>query len=50
MRSFSLGETLRTGEDISVQVIEVRGEQVRFGVAASKSVTVHLEEVFQRIA
>jgi carbon storage regulator len=45
-----VGETLRIGDDISVQVLEVRGDQVRLGVAAPKSVAVHREEVFQRIA
>lgn len=45
-----VGQSLRIGDDISVQVIEVRGEQVRLGVTAPKSVAMHREEVFERIA
>jgi carbon storage regulator len=45
-----VGEILRIGEDVSVQVMEVNGNQVRLGVTAPKSVAVHREEVFQRIA
>lgn len=44
------GEILRIGDDISVQVMEIDGNQVRLGVTAPKSVAVHREEVFQRIA
>lgn len=43
------GETINIGEDVSVTVIEVRGNQVRIGVNAPKSVPVHREEIFQRI-
>lgn len=45
-----VGETLRIGEDVSVIVVEVHGNQVRLGITAPKSVTVHREEVFERIA
>jgi carbon storage regulator len=45
-----VGEQLRIGEDVSVIVLEVRGNQVRLGITAPKSVTVHREEVFERIA
>ena len=45
-----VGEILRIGADISVQVTEINGTQVRLGVTAPKSVAVHREEVFQRIA
>jgi carbon storage regulator len=45
-----VGETLRIGEDVSVVVLEVHGNQVRLGITAPKSVTVHREEVFERIA
>jgi len=45
-----IGENLRIGEDVSVTVLGVKGNQVRLGVAAPKSVAVHREEVFHRIA
>ena len=41
---------MRIGEDVSVIVVEVNGNQVRLGITAPKSVTVHREEVFERIA
>lgn len=45
-----IGENLRIGNDVSVTVLDVKGNQVRLGVAAPKSVAVHREEVFHRIA
>ena len=35
---------------MSVVVLDVNGNQVRLGISAPKSVTVHREEVFERIA
>ena len=43
------GETLKIGDDISVTVLEVKGNQVRIGVDAPKHVDVHREEIFIRI-
>lgn len=43
------GETICIGDDIEVTVLEVRGNQVRFGINAPKEVAVHREEVFERI-
>lgn len=45
-----IGENVRIGEDVSVTVLNVKGNQVRLGVNAPKSVAVHREEIFQRIA
>ena len=45
-----IGESLNIGDEVSVTVLDVKGEQVRLGVAAPKSVPVHREEVFHRIA
>ena len=42
-------ETLIIGTDITVTVLGVKGNQVRIGVNAPKNVTVHREEVFDRI-
>ena len=43
------GEVLMIGKDITVTILGVRGNQVRVGVDAPKDVTVHREEVFNRI-
>lgn len=44
------GQSIDIGHDIKVTVLGVKGGQVRLGVAAPKNVTVHREEVTQRIA
>lgn len=44
-----VGETLVIGDDISVTVLGVKGNQVRLGVDAPKDVSVHREEIYQRI-
>ena len=44
-----VGETLVIGDNISVTVLGVRGNQVRIGVNAPKDITVHREEIFNRI-
>lgn len=44
-----VGETLMIGDQVSVTVLGVKGNQVRIGVNAPKEVAVHREEIFQRI-
>lgn len=44
-----VGETLMVGDDVSVTVLGVKGNQVRIGVNAPKDVAVHREEIYQRI-
>ena len=44
-----VGESLRIGDDVSVTVLGIKGSQVRLGVNAQKSVSVHREEVYDRI-
>ena len=44
-----VGETLIIGDDVSVTVLGVKGNQVRLGVDAPKEVSVHREEIYQRI-
>ena len=47
--SRKIGEKIMIGDDISVSIIEVRGDQVRIGVDAPKSVKVFRQEVFDAI-
>ncbi|AOU98819.1 carbon storage regulator [Acidihalobacter yilgarnensis] len=44
-----VGETLVIGDAIEVTVLGVKGNQVRLGIKAPKDVSVHREEVYQRI-
>ena len=44
-----VGETLMIGDDITVTVLGVKGNQVRVGVSAPRDVAVHREEIYQRI-
>jgi carbon storage regulator len=44
-----VGETLKVGNDVDVTVLGVKGNQIRIGIKAPKSVAVHREEIFVRI-
>lgn len=45
-----VGESVMIGDDVVVTVLDVRGEVVRLGVAAPRSVAVHREEVLADVA
>jgi carbon storage regulator len=44
-----VGETVMIGNDVTVTVLGVKGNQVRVGINAPKHVAVHREEIYERI-
>ena len=43
------GESVKIGDDITITVLGVRGNQLRLGFTAPQNVAVHREEVYERI-
>jgi len=44
-----IGETLMVGDDVTLTVLGVKGNQVRIGINALKEIAVHREEIYQKI-
>ena len=44
-----IGETIMIGDDVTITVLEVKGNQVRLGIKAPDEVAVHREEIYQKI-
>ena len=44
-----ISESIIIGDDVKITVLGVKGNQVRLGVDAPKEVSVHREEIYQRI-
>ena len=44
-----VGETLIIGDDVNITVLGVKGNQVRLGINAPKTISVHREEIYERI-
>lgn len=45
-----IGESMMIGNNITVTILGVKGNQIRIGVNAPKDIQVHREEIYQRIA
>ena len=44
-----IGESIMIGDDVSVTILEVKGQQVRIGTKAPRDVSVHRDEIYERI-
>ena len=44
-----IGEVVMIGDEVQVKILAVKGEQVRVGISAPQSVSIHREEVYDRI-
>ncbi|WP_373777582.1 carbon storage regulator CsrA [Glaesserella sp.] len=44
-----IGESLLIGDEVEITVLSIRGSQVKLGVKAPKEISVHREEIYQRI-
>lgn len=44
-----IGETLFVGDDVTITILGVRGNQVKLGINAPKEIPVHREEIYERI-
>jgi carbon storage regulator len=44
-----VGEKLIIGDDVTINVLSIKGNQVRIGISAPREVMIHREEVYERI-
>jgi carbon storage regulator len=44
-----LGERITIGDDIIITLLEIKGSQVKLGIKAPKSVSIHRQEIYERI-
>ena len=48
--SRKIDEILRVGDDVTIKILSIKGSQVRIGIEAPRDVSIHREEVYNRIA
>ena len=48
--SRKIDEILRVGDDVTIKILSIKGSQVRIGIEAPRNVSIHREEVYNRIA
>lgn len=44
-----VGETINIGDDVKITVLGVKGNQVRIGIDAPEAISVHREEIYEKI-
>lgn len=44
-----VGEAIMVGDDVTITILGVHGNQARLGITAPKSIAVHREEIYERI-
>ncbi|MDD0824921.1 carbon storage regulator CsrA [Mannheimia sp. AT1] len=44
-----IGEVLLVGDDVEITVLSIRGNQVKLGVNAPKEISVHRQEIYDKI-
>ncbi len=44
-----IDESIQIGDEITVTILDIKGKQVRIGISAPDDVTVHREEIYERI-
>ena len=44
-----LGERITIGNDIVISLLEIKGSQVRLGIEAPKGISIHRQEIYERI-
>lgn len=47
--SRKLGEVIKVGDDITIKIVEIRGDKVKIGIEAPRNLPVHREEVYREI-
>lgn len=47
--SRNIGQSIKIGDDVDITILSVRGNQIRIGINAPKNVSVHREEIYNRI-
>lgn len=42
-------EAIKIGDDITIRILEIRGNQVRIGIEAPSNIRIHRHEIYERI-